>query len=151
MKQPCRSVLSPGLFQRLRRMPERRQHVLAIEIDHSRLIRLAGVDVYDTDSAVEQLVHLFDVDRGFGADSPGLQDLVHRGFGDRFLLDFDRARNVIQTLERFWSEAPKLSGLFCGLLIADDNILLNQDGHVGGVLAGGTRAVFPFRFVLHPG
>ena len=32
----------------LRRMPERRQHVLTVEIDHSRLIRLAGVDVYDT-------------------------------------------------------------------------------------------------------
>jgi hypothetical protein len=39
-------------------MPERRQHVLTVEIDHSRLIRLAGVDVYDTDSTVEQIVHL---------------------------------------------------------------------------------------------
>jgi hypothetical protein len=82
-------------------MPERRQHVLTVEIDHSRLIRLARVDVYDTDSTVEQIVHLFDVDRWIAADRPGLQDLVHRGFGIRFLLNFDRARNVIQPLNAF--------------------------------------------------
>ena len=51
------------------------------------LIRLAGVDVYDTHPAVEQLMHLLDVDRGIGADSPGIQDLVHLGFGIRSLLN----------------------------------------------------------------
>jgi hypothetical protein len=36
-------------------------------------------------------------------------------------------------------------------LVADDKILLDQDGHVGGVLAGGTRAVLTFGFVLNAG
>src|ERR1700755_3104745 len=79
---------------------------------------------------------------------PTAQDLKTSsigGLGIRFPLDFDCARNVVKSLERLWTKAPKLAGFCRCLLIAHDDILLNKHGHVRGVLASRACALFPFR------
>ena len=89
---------------------------------------------------MEQFVHLFDVDRWIAADRPGLQDLVDRGFGIRFLLISTALGTSYSPLNAFGPKRQS-SRLHCGLLITNDYILLNQDGHVGGILSGGARAI----------
>ena len=67
------------------------------------------------------------------------------------LLDFSRAGHVIEGLEGLRAEAPEFGRLVRGLLVADDDILFDQDRHRVGVLAGGSGAVLPLGLVLRPG